>query len=158
MNNILNNPKIMVVTECMQTLDSICEYLVKMEIQPLIAKYGSEAIEIYCKEFPDIVLLDDQLTDMSAYSIAKKIRSLEKISDWTAIIFISSKFSNDDLSLCINSGGNDCLLKPVNYFSLKYKIMSMQHLIELKNKLLDLTHCINSSNNVLRYILHPDKL
>ena len=96
--------KVLVVEDSKVTLKAICNYLENMDIHPLVAETGKEALEIYRREHPDIILLDGRLPDIDGFEVAREIRALEKKKDWTAIIFLTSMTKDEDLVRGIEAG------------------------------------------------------
>lgn len=150
--------KVLVVEDSKVTLKAICSYLERMDIQPLTAETGKDALEIYRREHPDIILLDGLLPDIDGFEVAKQIRALEKKKDWTAIIFLTSMTKDEDLVRGIEAGGDDYLLKPVSEIVLKAKVNAMRRLVEMQRSLLDLTYKLNSANKELQLLSATDGL
>ena len=77
--------KVLVVEDSKVTMKVLCNYLGRMNITPLTAETGSDALDIYHREQPDIILLDAQLPDIDGFDVALKIRALEKAkaAGWT---------------------------------------------------------------------------
>jgi CheY-like chemotaxis protein len=157
MTDPFTDTTVMVVGNYRTTLKSVCEYLEKMDIHPLLAENGSEAISTYSREYPDIVLIDDTLPDMETALVAEKIRSMERNRDWTAIIFLTSINNEDDLMRMLHGGDNSYLIKPVSEFVLKTKLISIQHLLKMKSMLMELTCKINYASHLLNQLTDPDK-
>ena len=150
--------KILVVEDSKVTLKAICGYLENMDIQPLVAETGKEALEIYRRERPDLILLDGRLPDIDGFDVAKEIRSLEKKKDWTAIIFLTSMTKDADLARGIDAGGDDYLMKPISEIVLKAKVIAMRRLVEMQRSLLELTHKLNVANKELLQLSATDGL
>jgi len=140
------------------TLKAICTYLENMGIQALTAETGKDALDIYRREHPDIILLDGLLPDIDGFEVARQIRTLERKKDWTAIIFLTSMTKDVDLARGIEAGGDDYLLKPVSEIVLKAKVNAMRRLVEMQRSLLDLTHKLNTANKELQQLSATDGL
>ena len=150
--------KILVVEDSKVTLKAICGYLENMDIQPLVAETGKEALDIYRRERPDLILLDGRLPDIDGFDVAREIRSLEKKKDWTAIIFLTSMTKDADLARGIDAGGDDYLMKPISEIVLKAKVIAMRRLVEMQRSLLELTHKLNVANKELLQLSATDGL
>ena len=116
--------KVLVVEDSKVTLKAICNYLGRMGIQPLTAVTGKDALAIYRRERPDIILLDGRLPDIDGFEVAREIRAMENKKDWTAIIFLTSMTRDEDLARGIEVGGDDYLMKPVSEVVLKAKVIA----------------------------------
>lgn len=158
MANKVTELKILVVEDSKVTLKALCTYLENMGIQPLMAETGKDALDIYRREHPDIILLDGLLPDIDGFEVAKQIRALEKKKDWTAIIFLTSMTKDEDLARGIEAGGDDYLMKPVSEIVLKAKVIAMRRLVEMQRSLLDLTYKLNSANKELQQLSATDGL
>lgn len=151
--------KVLVVEDSKVTLKVLCNFLERMGINQLLtAETGSDAIELYRKERPDIILLDAQLPDIDGFEIAKKIRATEKNDDWTAIIFLTSMTKDTDLARGIEVGGDDYLLKPVSEVVLHAKVLAMQRLVEMQRSLVYVTQQLNAANKELQRLSTTDGL
>ncbi len=150
--------KVMVVEDSKVTMKVLCNYLERMGIAPLTAENGTEALEIYYREQPDIILLDAQLPDIDGFDVALKIRAQEKPEDWTAIIFLTSMDKDEDLARGIEVGGDDYLMKPISEVVLKAKIRAMYRLVEMQRSLVTLTQELNAANVKLQRLSATDGL
>jgi diguanylate cyclase (GGDEF)-like protein len=158
MANKMAEIKVLVVEDSKVTLKAICNYLERMDIKPLTAETGTEALEIYRRERPDIILLDGRLPDIDGFEVAKQIRAIEKKKDWTAIIFLTSMTKDEDLARGIDVGGDDYLMKPISEVVLKAKVIAMRRLVEMQRSLIDLTHKLNVANKELQLLSATDGL
>jgi diguanylate cyclase (GGDEF)-like protein len=150
--------KVLVVEDSKVTLKAICTYLERMDIQPLTAETGKDAIEMYRRERPDIILLDGRLPDIDGFEVAKEIRAQEKKKDWTAIIFLTSMTKDEELARGIEVGGDDYLMKPVSEIVLQAKVNAMRRLVEMQRSLIELTHKLNQANKELQQLSATDGL
>lgn len=150
--------KVLVVEDSKVTLKAICTYLERMDIHALTAETGKEALEIYRRERPDIILLDGRLPDIDGFEVAAEIRAMEKKKDWSAIIFLTSMTKDEDLARGIEAGGDDYLMKPISEIVLKAKVNAMRRLLEMQRSLLELTHKLNQANKELQLLSATDGL
>jgi len=154
----LGNLKVLVVEDSKVALKAITNHLEEIDIHPLVAENGSDAVELYRNERPDIVLLDIILPDTTGYEIAKKIRQLQNKDDWTAIIFLSVMAKDEDLARGIEVGGDDYIMKPVGSVVLQAKIRAMYRLVQMQRALVKLTGQLNSANQELQRLSMTDGL
>jgi diguanylate cyclase (GGDEF)-like protein len=150
--------KVLVVEDSKVTLKAICGYLENMGIQALVAETGRDALDVYRRERPDIILLDGRLPDIDGFDVAKEIRSIERKKDWAAIIFLTSMTKDEDLARGIEVGGDDYLMKPVSEVVLKAKVIAMRRLVEMQRSLVGLTHQLNVANKELQQLSATDGL
>jgi len=151
--------KVMVVEDSKVTMKALCNYLDRMGVSnPLKAVLGQEAIDLFRKHRPDIVLLDAILPDIDGFEIAKQFRGMEKGDEWAAIIFLTSMDKDEDVARGIEAGGDDYLLKPISEVVLKAKINAMRRLVEMQRALVEVTQELNAANKELQRLSTTDGL
>ena len=151
--------KVMVVEDSKVTMKALCNYLKRMGVdEPLTAVTGQDAITLFRKYRPDIVLLDAILPDIDGFDIAKKFRRMEKGDEWSAIIFLTSMDKDEDVAHGIDAGGDDYLLKPISEVVLKAKINAMRRLVEMQRALVGVTQELNTANKELERLSTTDGL
>ena len=100
-----------------------------------LAKNGREALEIYQKEKPNILVLDVMMPIKDGFTLAKEIREENKS---IPIIFLTAKSQTKDVLEGFKFGGNDYLKKP----------FSIEELIVRMNALLDRTLLKTNTENI----------
>jgi len=80
---------------------------------------GEEALELFKKHTPDIVLTDISMPKMSGLTLAKEIR---KISKHTKIIILSAHSEQEKLLEAFDSNVVNYLIKPINRKKLRESI------------------------------------
>lgn len=75
-------PNILVVEDNYDDMEYVCALLQELKPQPVIYKTGkaAKALEMICASEIDLVLLDVELPDMNGFSLASRIRSMDKCS------------------------------------------------------------------------------
>ena len=151
--------KVMVVEDSKVTMKALCNYLKRMGVPtPLTAGTGQEAVDLFRKHRPDIVLLDAILPDIDGFDVAKQYRAMEKGNEWTAIIFLTSMDKDEDVARGIEAGGDDYLLKPISEMVLRAKINAMRRLVEMQRALVGVTQKLNDANKELQRLSTTDGL
>ena len=160
--NIHQNPpermKTLVVEDTRTVLKLICHHLEQMGITPVPAESGSDAIEKFVAERPDMVLLDIVLPDIDGFEVARRLRQIEQPGEWTPILFLTSMTKDEDLEKGIAAGGDDYIHKPVSDVVLGAKIRAMQRIIQMRYSLLVLTRKLDAANQELRRLTSLDGL
>ena len=112
------------------------------------AKDGLEAIEMYKKYTPDIVLLDERMPKMNGYEVAKEIR-LKDMN--TPIIFLSSVEEENISTNCLKLGAIDFIRKePWRYKELLLKIQNaIQNFPVKKSPVINITPDTSVNRNSL---------
>lgn len=150
--------KILVVDDTRINLAMISRFVERMGGIPLQAQNGHEAIEIFRREKPDLVLLDVIMPDIDGFEVATRMRALEDPSEWTPIIFLSGMTAEEDLEKGIASGGDDYLYKPVSEVVLGAKIRAMQRIIQMRTSLVVMTRQLDTANQELKRLSASDGL
>lgn len=97
---------------------------------PLMAADGMEAITIFNKDKPDIILLDAMMPRMDGFDTARYIKS-RSADHFVPIIFLTSLNEADSLARCLEAGGDDFLTKPYNNIILKAKINAFRRMLKM---------------------------
>ncbi len=151
--------KVLVVEDSKVALKALCNYLERMGFSnTLTASSGQAAMEIFQQQRPDIILLDAMLPDVDGFSVAKKIRVLEKNGEWAAIIFLTVLDKDNELARGIEAGGDDYLRKPISEVVLQAKMLAMSRLVEMHRSQIKVTQELNESNRKLQHLSSTDKL
>ncbi len=150
--------KILIVEDSRSNLALLTRYVEQFGATPITAETGMAAIEAFTSQRPDLVLLDVVLPDLDGFTVAKRIRTMEKVSEWTPIIFLSSLGDDAHIEEGITAGGDDYLHKPVSEIVLGAKIRAMQRLVMMRASLLALTRKLDAANQELIRISSSDGL
>ncbi|MFQ5658924.1 MAG: diguanylate cyclase domain-containing protein [Gammaproteobacteria bacterium] len=149
--------KILVAEDSPTLLMTITLYIEQEGHAVLQAKNGKEALELYKKEAPDLVILDIMMPGMDGFESAKCIRA-ECGDDWIPIIFLSGMIRDEDIARGIEAGGDDYLTKPVSKIILTAKLKAMQRIAEMRNKLVQVSNELEQANNELYLKSYQDGL
>jgi diguanylate cyclase (GGDEF)-like protein len=141
---------VLVVEDSKVTMAALCKYLGKIGVQQLFtAMTGQDALDLFRRNRPDIILLDGLLPDIDGFDVAKQMREIEAGKSWSAIIFLTGMDNDEDLARGIEAGGDDYLTKPITSIVLKAKINALQRLIRIQRANLDLTRQLNEAKRLL---------
>lgn len=154
----LDRLKVLVVDDSKVACKAITGYLEDLDVHPLVAENGRDAVEIFRREHPDIVLLDIILPDIDGYEVAREIRLAQGKDDWTAIIFLTVMSKDEDLARGIEVGGDDYLMKPVGRVVVQAKVQAMYRLVRMQRALVKLTEQLNEANQELQRLSMTDGL
>jgi diguanylate cyclase (GGDEF)-like protein len=118
---------------------------------------GSEALQSYRRDRPDLVLIDVMMPVMDGYEAARQMREIRP-DEWVPIIFLSSKEADQDLDRAIEAGGDDYLVKPVSFVVLNAKIRALQRIESTRVKLLETSRELAAANRELENLSRQDSL
>jgi len=99
--------------------------------QVLTAGNGAEAVAIFRRERPQLVLMDALMPVMDGFEAARQIKQLAGEA-LVPIIFLTSLRESEALAQCLDAGGDDFLPKPYNPLILAAKINAMDRLRRLQ--------------------------
>ncbi|MRJ20453.1 fused response regulator/phosphatase [Pseudomonas haemolytica] len=99
--------------------------------QVLTASNGAEAVEVFTRERPQLVLMDALMPVMDGFEAARQIKQLAGEA-LVPIIFLTSLRESEALAQCLDAGGDDFLPKPYNPLILAAKINAMDRLRRLQ--------------------------
>ncbi|HLF97052.1 MAG TPA: fused response regulator/phosphatase [Methylococcaceae bacterium] len=125
--------KILVVDD-----DAISRLLVARLVEQMghfsvVAGNGVEAVEVYEREQPDLVLMDVLMPEMDGYEATRRIKALAA-DKWVPVIFLTRLDSDNSLIQALEVEADDYLVKPVNFATLRAKIGAMQHVFSLQEE------------------------
>lgn len=92
------------------------------------AANGREAVALYQRESPDIVLLDLSLPDMDGFEV---IRAIQEIDHSAAVIFITANDSRTGKILGLELGADDYITKPFDNKELVLRVKTLWRRISL---------------------------
>lgn len=103
--------KILVVDDDPYILMSL-EFLMKKNgYEVMVARNGTEALELVDKQIPHLVLLDIMMPDVDGYEICKYIKSSTSLKN-TKVVFMSAKTKESDIKKGYDMGAALYVTKP----------------------------------------------
>ncbi|GAB2180327.1 two-component system response regulator HsbR [Denitratisoma sp. agr-D3] len=115
--------------------------------QVILAHNGEEALSLFERMQPDLVLMDVMMPGWDGFETTRRIRAGGGSgSRWIPLIFLSAVGRTPDMVKGMASGGDDYLVKPVDLALLESKIAAMQRIallqrdLETKNSALAQAH------------------
>jgi diguanylate cyclase (GGDEF)-like protein len=148
---------ILVVDDSRTIRAGISNLVAKMGHTVVEAEDGGQALDLYRRERPDLVLIDVTMPVMDGYEATRQMREISP-DDWVPIIFLSSMEADQDLDRAIEAGGDDYLVKPVSYVVLNAKIRALRRLETMRHKLLDISSQLAIANRELEKLSRQDGL
>lgn len=151
--------KILVVDDEIKITQIIRAYLEKNEYEVFVALCGKDAIEIFEKYNPSLVILDLMLPDISGEELCKILRKKSRVP----IIMLTAKSLEIDIVNGLNIGADGYILKPFSPKELVARITALlrrtqEDIIPLSNVLIFnnndliidiLKHEVKNDNNVI---------
>ncbi len=85
-----------------------------------LAETGKEAVDAFKQRSFDLVLMDVQMPEMNGFEATRRIRTQEKkTGGHVPIIALTARATEEDRDMCLESGMDDYLSKPVELEELK---------------------------------------
>jgi two-component system, HptB-dependent secretion and biofilm response regulator len=136
--------------------------------QVISACDGVQALELFHKEQPELVVLDIMMPHMDGIEAARQIRN-STITGYVPIIFVTQMSDDENLQRCMEVGGDDFILKPFKPIMLTAKVNSLlrfkslyQEQLQQKEKLLAYQSLVDQEQEVaaalFENLLHADFL
>lgn len=120
----------------------------------LTASDGQEAVALFARERPQLVLMDALMPVMDGFEAARQIKQLAGEA-LVPIIFLTSLSGSEALARCLDAGGDDFLAKPYNPIILAAKINAMDRLRRLQATVLQQRDQIARHHD---YLLHEQRV
>lgn len=102
----------------------------------LQAGNGQEAVKVFERVRPQLVLLDAMMPVMDGFEAARQIKAIAG-DELVPIIFLTSMAEEEALVRCVEAGGDDFLAKPYNQIVLGAKIKAMERVRRLQATVLE---------------------
>jgi diguanylate cyclase (GGDEF)-like protein len=149
--------KILVVDDSPTIRAALRSLLERMGHTVVEANDGGQALQMYRKDRPGLVLIDVVMPVMDGYEAARHMRETSA-EEWVPIIFLSSKEADQDLDRAIEAGGDDYLVKPVSFVVLNAKIRALQRIESMRSKQLEMSRDLATANRELEKLSRQDGL
>ena len=131
--------------------------LKKLGLAAVEAENGFQALELFEREKPDLVLIDVQMPGLDGLEVVRRIRQLSG-EHWVPVIFLTSMQDESDFTRGIEAGGDDYLTKPVSPVVLEAKIRAMRRLDDMRRELMAVTLELREANERLARLSQQDGL
>ena len=115
---------------------------------------GKDAIGLFEKEEPDLILMDINMPEMNGYQSATIIKSMTG-DNYTPIIFITALSTEESLSIALASGGDDFISKPFSIEVLESKIKAHLNIRELNQQINEKNKQLQTIN---KHLVHDQEL
>lgn len=117
---------------------------------PLFAKSGREALELFARYLPAIVITDWMMPDFSGLDLCQRLRA-DVHRGYTYIILLTSIAEKDNVVKGLAAGADDYLTKPFDPGELLARI-------GVGRRIIDLHRQIDAKNRLLEELAHCDSL
>jgi CheY-like chemotaxis protein len=122
--------KVLVVEDDLPNRFILQAILQKEGYEVIHAENGQEAVELFQRDRPDLVLMDIKMPVMDGYEATKRIKAMSG-DVFVPVIFLTATSEKDGLVKCVESGGDDFLTKPYNPVLLQARIDALMRIRDL---------------------------
>ena len=102
--------RVLIVDDNPDIREVLGTYAAKEGFEPITAKDGFEALDLFRKTSPAVILLDVMMPGMDGYRVCERIRSESDVP----IILITAKGEDYDRVMGLDIGADDYIVKPFN--------------------------------------------
>jgi two-component system, cell cycle response regulator len=150
MNDAVQNLQVLVVDD-----SPVCRKLVQQALKQetyemLFAESGAEALKLYERHAPSIVITDWMMPDFSGLELCQRIRA-DLRRKYTYIILLTSISEKDNVVKGLAAGADDYLTKPFDPAELIARIGVGRRIVDLHRE-------IEAKNQLLEGMAHTDPL
>jgi len=98
----------------------------------IVANSGTKALEEAPRVFPDLILLDVMMPDLSGYEVCRRLKSSIRLSD-TPVMFLTARSMLSDRIEGFEAGADDYLVKPFDLRELELRVEALLRRTQKKN-------------------------
>jgi DNA-binding response OmpR family regulator len=85
---------------------------------------GREALDLFVREPPDLVLMDVIMPEMDGFATCAAIRN-QPVGEYTPVLMMTGRDDVSSIRKSYDAGATDFITKPVNYKLLVYRLRCM---------------------------------
>src|SRR5258706_10368803 len=139
---------VLAVDDNEQNLQLLEEYLSTWGYDVVLAHDGREALELYPRINPSVIVLDVMMPVMDGYEACGFIKA-ETIGRTIPILMLTALTGTEDKIKALECGADDFLNKPINKDELRTRIRSLVRIRNLRKELDSSENIIMTLNNAL---------
>lgn len=139
--SVIERDVVLAVDDNEQNLQLLEEYLWSWGYDVVLARDGHEAVELYPRHNPSIIVLDVMMPNMDGYEACRLIKS-SPAGRTIPILMLTALTGTDDKIRALEAGADDFLNKPINREELRTRIRSLIRIRNLRKEL-------DSSENII---------
>lgn len=132
---VVESLNILVVDDAPENILVLDTMLCRMGHTVVPANSGEEALDIFRQQQPDLVLMDVMMPGIGGYETVREMRRIAP--EWLPIVFVTVAGQSDDIVRGIEAGGDDYLLKPIDFKILQAKVNFLRERSRLARQLVE---------------------
>jgi DNA-binding response OmpR family regulator len=137
--------KLLVAEDDQEIRELISLYLKKHGFQVIVAEDGLNALRLFERELPELVLLDINLPMIDGFGVCREIRKVSNVP----VIFISCRNDSEDVVTGLEIGGDDYITKPFDPVVVLARVQANLRRAPIFNRSL-----VHASRNETADVLH----
>jgi DNA-binding response OmpR family regulator len=145
--------KILVVDDEVKIVEILQAYLTKSGYEVITAFSGKDALSIFEKELPSLVILDLMLPDITGEEICKVLRKKSRVP----IVMLTAKVSEEDVINGLNIGADGYILKPFSPNELIARVTALLRRTEKDDLPLSNIYNFNNDDLIIDVLKHEVK-
>lgn len=152
-----NTLRVLVADDIASNRTVVGAFLAHLNCTPLYAADGLEAVEVFRREAPDVVLMDLMMPRMDGF---EAIRQIREASDgrWVPIIIISALSGEGDIVQGLDIGADDYLSKPLSFPVFAARFKALRRLLDMQRRLSGSLEQVQAvANGVIDGIISTDQ-
>jgi putative two-component system response regulator len=139
--SVIERDVVLAVDDNEQNLQLLEEYLWSWGYEVVLARDGREAVELYPRHNPSVIVLDVMMPVMDGYEACRLIKA-SPAGRTIPILMLTALTGTEDKIRALESGADDFLNKPINRDELRTRIRSLIRIRNLRKEL-------DSSENII---------
>lgn len=113
--------RVLIVDDNPDIREVLGTYAAKEGFEPITAKDGFEALDLFRKTSPAVILLDVMMPGMDGYRVCERIRSESDVP----IILITAKGEDYERVMGLDIGADDYIVKPFNAYEVMARVRAV---------------------------------
>jgi len=123
-DNILKEKPTLIIVDDNDDLRFYLKDNFKIQYNVYEASNGNDALILILKIVPDLIISDIMMPGMNGIELCKKVKSDHRICH-IPLILLTAHSSSEDQSEYLNTGADDCIVKPFSFQMLEAKISNL---------------------------------
>jgi diguanylate cyclase (GGDEF)-like protein len=128
------SPLVLVVDDDMFMRKILVRYLEKDNYGVVEAADGMEALEVYSKHLPDMILLDAMMPIMDGFECCARLQKLPH-GDHTPVLIITALDDRESVDHAYEVGASDYVTKPIHWAVLRQRVRRLLEQANLRQQL-----------------------
>ena len=152
-----NTLRVLVADDIASNRTIVGAFLAHLNCTPLYAADGQEAVDLFRREAPDVVLMDLMMPRMDGFEAIRQIRAMED-ERWVPIIIVSALSGEGDIVQGLEIGADDYLAKPLSFPVFAARFKALRRLLDMQRRLSGSLEQVRAvANGVIDGIISADE-